>query len=192
MTVPMTPEQRKAIAYQLGDAKPATDALLGSLAESVANVRDHEHPKWEDLFCMNLSSYMGERMAPVLRRLLDIEVERDALRARVAELEALKPAPVQTCRTCGAGYDYGQPCSVCEFKKRMAAAIAAPVEKDTPAGESTPQAITVESYPDELSMLRGLLGVIRAVAKHGDMEEVRRLLAEHASDEQAAYAEVTS
>lgn len=50
--------------------------------------------------------------------------ERDALRARVAELEALTPAPVQTCRACGAGYDYGKPCSVCEFKTRMAAAIA--------------------------------------------------------------------
>ena len=50
------------------------------------------------------------------------------LRARVAELEALTPAPIQTCRSCGAGYDYGQPCSVCEFKKRMAAEIA-----DTPA-----------------------------------------------------------
>jgi len=54
--------------------------------------------------------------------------ELEELRARVAELEALTPAPIQTCRSCGAGYDYGQPCSVCEFKKRMAAEIA-----DTPA-----------------------------------------------------------
>lgn len=46
-----------------------------------------------------------------------------------------------------------------------------------------------EAYPGEIAMLRGLLGVIRVVAKHGDMDEVRRLLAEHASDEQAAYAE---
>lgn len=45
-----------------------------------------------------------------------------------------------------------------------------------------------ETYPGELAMLRGLLGVIRVVAKHGDMDEVRRLLAEHASDEQAAIA----
>ncbi|MFF8716213.1 hypothetical protein ACF07T_32980 [Streptomyces sp. NPDC015184] len=45
------------------------------------------------------------------------------LRARVAELEALTPAAIQTCRICGAGYDYGQPCSVCEFKKRMAAEL---------------------------------------------------------------------
>ncbi|MFD5057410.1 hypothetical protein [Streptomyces sp. NPDC058394] len=46
-----------------------------------------------------------------------------------------------------------------------------------------------EAYPGELAMLRGLLGVVRVVAKHGDMNEVRRLLAEHASDEQAAHAE---
>lgn len=64
------------------------------------------------------------------------------------------------------------------------------VEKDTLTGTtSTPQPTTIENYPGELAMLRGLLGVIRVVAEHGDMDEVRRLLAEHASDEQAAYAE---
>ena len=97
----MTSEQRKAIAVQIGDAKPATHALIGSFAESVANVRNHDHPSWEDLYCMNLTSYMGERMAPVLRRLLDAETELTRLRVRVAELEALTPAPVQTCRACG-------------------------------------------------------------------------------------------
>lgn len=50
--------------------------------------------------------------------------ELDRLRARVAELEALTPAPIQTCQSCGAGYDYGQPCSVCAFKKRMADELA--------------------------------------------------------------------
>ncbi|WP_326700242.1 hypothetical protein OG909_24920 [Streptomyces sp. NBC_01754] len=48
---------------------------------------------------------------------------------------------------------------------------------------------TAEAYPGELVMHRGLLGVLRVVAQHGDMTEVRRLLAEHANDEQAAYAE---
>jgi hypothetical protein len=43
------------------------------------------------------------------------------LRAQVAELEALTPAAIQTCRKCGAGYDLGQPCSVCMFKAQMAA-----------------------------------------------------------------------
>ncbi|MGW2533545.1 hypothetical protein ACWCTD_03505 [Streptomyces sp. NPDC001499] len=88
MNAPMTPEQRKAITVQIGDVQPATDALLGTFAESVANVRNHEHPSWEDLYCMNLTSYMGERMAPVLKRLLVAESEADQLRARVAELEA--------------------------------------------------------------------------------------------------------
>ncbi|WP_432138964.1 hypothetical protein [Streptomyces sp. bgisy154] len=45
--------------------------------------------------------------------------------ARVAELEALKPAAVQTCRVCGAGYTYGQPCSTCEFRERVAAEVSA-------------------------------------------------------------------
>ncbi|MFB6875715.1 hypothetical protein [Streptomyces sp. NPDC056323] len=93
MTALMTPEQRKAIAHQLGDARPATDELLGSLAESVVDVRTHDHPEWEDLFCMNLSSYMGERMAPVLRRLLDTEAElikfRDQRNAVCADNEEL-------------------------------------------------------------------------------------------------------
>ncbi|MGW5928024.1 hypothetical protein ACWF2L_17510 [Streptomyces anulatus] len=86
--VPMKPEQRKAVAVQIGDVQPATDALIGSFAESVANVRNHEHPSWEDLYCMNLTSYMGERMAPVLKRLLDTETENARLRAHVAELKA--------------------------------------------------------------------------------------------------------
>ncbi|MFJ3923078.1 hypothetical protein [Streptomyces sp. NPDC090022] len=48
------------------------------------------------------------------------EVQR--LRARVAELEALRPAPIQDCRKCGAGYTHGQPCSNCQFQAEMAAA----------------------------------------------------------------------
>ncbi|MHC5259864.1 hypothetical protein ACYSUO_18460 [Streptomyces sp. UC4497] len=69
------------LAAFLGDAKPVRDDLLVSLAEATQKVREHEHPTWEDLYCLNLVSYMGERMAPVLRRLLDAE-------ARVTELEA--------------------------------------------------------------------------------------------------------
>lgn len=50
--------------------------------------------------------------------------ELKQLRARVAELEALTPAAIQTCRVCGAGYSYGNPCSTCLFKAQMAAATA--------------------------------------------------------------------
>lgn len=78
------------IADLLGDAKPASTELLISLAKTTQDVRGHEHPQWEDLYCLNLTSYMGERMAPVLRRLLDAE-------ARVVELET---APTTAYRAC--------------------------------------------------------------------------------------------
>lgn len=84
--VQLTAEQRAKIAEQLGDAKPATPGLLVAFGESVRNRREHQHPTWEDLYCQNLSSYMGERMAPVLRRLIDAET-------RVAELEAERHSP---------------------------------------------------------------------------------------------------
>ncbi|MFI2632573.1 hypothetical protein ACH5A2_19575 [Streptomyces collinus] len=121
LPVPVAPEPQAQVhgahakvAELIGDAKPATDRLVEQLAESVRDRREHEHPTWEDLFCLNLVSWAGERMGPVLRRLLDAE-------ARIAELESLTPAPIQTCRKCGAGYTYGEPCSTCEFRARMAA-----------------------------------------------------------------------
>ncbi|MFE6408208.1 hypothetical protein ACFVOR_14880 [Streptomyces sp. NPDC057837] len=80
-TAALTAEQRAAIADLIGDATPATAGLVERLAQSVRDRREHQHPTWEDLFCLNLVSWAGERMGPVLRRLLDAE-------ARVAELEA--------------------------------------------------------------------------------------------------------
>ncbi|MFJ8145988.1 hypothetical protein ACIQ6R_13040 [Streptomyces sp. NPDC096048] len=77
----LSAEQRDAIVRHLGEAKPATDSLIVGLAKTVQDRREHEHPTWEDLYCLNLVSWAGERMGPVLRRLLDAE-------ARVAELEA--------------------------------------------------------------------------------------------------------
>lgn len=83
---PMTPEQRAAVAAQLGAAQPATDALLAHIARSVREAREHDHTtQREDLFCMNLTSWMGERMAAVLRRLVEAEAAVARLRA---ELEA--------------------------------------------------------------------------------------------------------
>ncbi|MFJ8144645.1 hypothetical protein ACIQ6R_06170 [Streptomyces sp. NPDC096048] len=81
----MPPEQRVAIAELIGDAKPATGHLVEQLAKSVRDRREHEHPTWEDLYCLNLVSWMGERMGPVLRRLLDAE-------ARAAELRRQRNA----------------------------------------------------------------------------------------------------
>ncbi|MGX1116344.1 hypothetical protein RKD37_001707 [Streptomyces ambofaciens] len=77
----LTAEQRDEIAGHLAGAKPATDSLIAGMAKAIRDRREHEHPAWEDLYCLNLVSWMGERMGPVLRRLLDAE-------ARVTELEA--------------------------------------------------------------------------------------------------------
>lgn len=56
---------------------------------------------------------LGETLTPAV----------DWLIARVAELEALTPAAIQTCRVCGAGYSYGNPCSNCLFRAEMAAEL---------------------------------------------------------------------
>ncbi|XMN09357.1 hypothetical protein ACK8N7_26605 [Streptomyces griseobrunneus] len=72
------PLGREALDALIGDVEPATDDLLLTFAKAVRDCREHEHPKWEDLYCMNLSSYMGERIAPVLRRLLDAEAGHEA------------------------------------------------------------------------------------------------------------------
>ncbi|MEU6527836.1 hypothetical protein ABZ869_01425 [Streptomyces sp. NPDC046928] len=84
----MPSETRAAIAELIGDAKPATARLVEQLAKSVRDRRDHEHPTWEDLYCLNLVSWMGERMGPVLRRLLDAEERIERRRTRLAKAEA--------------------------------------------------------------------------------------------------------
>lgn len=61
-----------------------------------------------------------------------------ALRARVAELEALTPARHQTCRVCGAGYVFGEPCTQCEFRARMAAEAQARVYRPYRVGHDLP------------------------------------------------------
>ncbi|MBL1108030.1 hypothetical protein JK361_26155 [Streptomyces sp. 5-8] len=91
----LPPDERAKLAKQLGDARPARNSLLVVLGESVENRREHAHPTWEDLYCLNLTSYMGERMAPVLRRLLDAEAQvtdlvaqRERRRDRLVKAEA--------------------------------------------------------------------------------------------------------
>lgn len=54
-----------------------------------------------------------------------------------------------------------------------------------PAADATPG----EAYPGQLAMLTGLVATLRAVAEHGDLDDVRKLLAEHQRDEQDACAE---
>lgn len=73
------------ITALIGDGEPASDSLIKSLADSVRDRREHQHPTWEDLFCSNLTAWAGERMAPVLRRLLAAEAEVARLSAELTE-----------------------------------------------------------------------------------------------------------
>ncbi|GGT43651.1 hypothetical protein [Streptomyces purpureus] len=89
--------------------------------------------------CLLQSPEIAAEMSALRARVAELEAERhstnealsDAAQAlrvqrdRITGLEALTPAPIQTCRTCGAGYTYGQPCSTCEFQARMATELAA-------------------------------------------------------------------
>jgi hypothetical protein len=72
---------------------------------------------------------LGETLTPAV----------DWLIARVAELEALTPARHQTCRACGAGYTYGEPCVQCEFRARMAAETQARVRQPGLVGHDLPE-----------------------------------------------------
>ncbi|MFF3848021.1 hypothetical protein [Streptomyces sp. NPDC002328] len=77
----LTPEQRAALAQQIGDAQPARNSLLMSFGTSVQDRRQHDHTtQREDWYCLNLAAYMGEHAAPVLRRLLDAEARAERYR----------------------------------------------------------------------------------------------------------------
>jgi hypothetical protein len=72
----------------LASYQPATDGLVASLTDAARQVREHDHNSAAgpgDLFCLNLTSFMGERMGPVLRRLSDAEVQRDWLLAEATD-----------------------------------------------------------------------------------------------------------
>lgn len=52
--------------------------------------------------------------------------------------------------------------------------------------------MSAESYPGELAMLHGLIATLTAVAEHGDLKDVRKLLEEHQADDTAARAATTT
>lgn len=111
--IPMTPEDRAALLAQLGDADPATDALLGAVGDSIAGMRQHAHPRRDDSYCENLAQWVGEHEGPVLRRLLDAEAEADRLRAERDEMVRiavgdgmrLQDGPVDEIRSLRAKFD---------------------------------------------------------------------------------------
>ena len=84
MTKPLTNQQIAAITLLIGDARPANEDLVLSVAESVRDRREHQHdPGAEDLYCGNLSGWAGDRSAFLLRRLVDAESEINRLRSEV-------------------------------------------------------------------------------------------------------------
>jgi septal ring factor EnvC (AmiA/AmiB activator) len=106
--------------------------LRRQFAEAAATVADLVQKRTERL---KVENALRDEVEVLRAQVAELEKERhstneslseaaEALRVqrdRIAELEALKPAAIQTCRKCGAGYTHGEPCSVCEFQARMAA-----------------------------------------------------------------------
>ncbi|MDX3243488.1 hypothetical protein [Streptomyces sp. ME18-1-4] len=76
----------------------------------------------------------------------DAVQELQRRRDRIAELEALKPAAIQTCGKCGAGYSFGEPCSTCAFKARMAVETA-PREVSRPSAEWVAETFSPKPAP---------------------------------------------
>jgi len=96
--------------------------------------------------------------------------EVDRLRARIAELEALKPARFQDCQVCGAGYEYGQPCPSCEFKARMATETA---PRDLrPGAEAARRTIRDRQTADSAPLARRLRRISPMEELARDLESV--------------------
>lgn len=66
----------------LADQPAATDLLLKSLLEAAVDVRRHEHPSHGDMYCLNLTCFMGDRMGAVLKRVSELQAEVARLRQR--------------------------------------------------------------------------------------------------------------
>ncbi|NUP46155.1 MAG: hypothetical protein HOW97_02400 [Catenulispora sp.] len=123
--VPLSAERLSEIRTQLGDAKPATDALLVEIAQQVKDRREHNHgdtADW-DWYCLNASGWLGDRMPFVLRRLLDAEAEVERLTAELAKYVGHEPTLAEEAQ-----YRYEQ-------QVRYAAALEASICQCEPACE---------------------------------------------------------
>lgn len=105
-------ERLRAEVAELKEQRERRRVRLVALQNDALSMRGSLSPNGQE---RKVPFPLGETLTPAV----------DWLIARVAELEALTPAEIQTCRVCGAGYTYGQPCSTCEFRKRMAAEVSA-------------------------------------------------------------------
>lgn len=119
---------------QLREQRERRRVRLVALSNDALSMRGSLSPMGED---RKVPFPLGETLTPAV----------DWLIARVAELEALTPAAVQTCRKCGAGYSFGEPCQACAFEARMAAEVAARAER--PVNRLTETFMPVGSLREE-------------------------------------------
>ncbi|WP_411095972.1 hypothetical protein [Streptomyces sp. 020-2-3H-GM] len=128
----MTPDAALARLRQYGERtstwstatyNDGTEKALHQIAVSLAAEVDRLRGELSDATA---------EMAENARAMNALRRHRDTAENRVRELEALKPARFQDCQVCGAGYEYGKPCSACEFKKQLAA--PKPARRDLRSG----------------------------------------------------------
>lgn len=134
------PEELRAVSEAIvslwGDRWAEPDDQVASIADSGAQLA-----RVMPLVLDEVERLRGElsdataELADNTRAMNALRRHRDTAESRVAELEALKPAQFQDCGVCGAGYEYGQKCSACEFTKQMATATTAPCEEFRQDGE---------------------------------------------------------
>lgn len=129
-------ERLRARVAELEAQRERRRVRLVALQNDALNMRGALSPMGE---ARKVPMPLGETLLPAVEwligRVAELEAERhvtnealdDAVQGlrerdgRIAELEALTPAAIQTCRKCGAGYTLGEPCSTCMFRERMAA-----------------------------------------------------------------------
>jgi hypothetical protein len=76
------------------ESKPASDLLVEDLAKTFLDCLAHDHPeRGEDLYCLNLVAYMGERIGPILARLREAE----AAIQRVRDMHPKRENPTHGC-----------------------------------------------------------------------------------------------
>jgi hypothetical protein len=155
-TPPLSAEQHAAIRALIGDVPAATSSLIAELAQSIADRRSHDHPTGhEDWFCANLSGWAGDRMAVVLRRLIDAEAELDRARSNATYWRDRYREESRTCwdNSLPPG---GECCAVC----------GQPVESE-PCPEHHP-ATVADRLRAELAAARSALSSIEADAERAE------------------------
>jgi hypothetical protein len=85
------------------DMKPAPDEAIEHLAKTVLDQRAHDHNATggEDLYCLNLTSYLGERMGFVLVRLREVEADTipvEDVRELLREIRTVLDVPISADR----------------------------------------------------------------------------------------------